>query len=132
MKDPCSKMCPMSPNLPQLFEHSPIVTTTVFDSKIHTMTFELDVVLLVLLLFGVGLLFALVLSHYKLLRKVHDLAAALPAEMTSNTDALGCGIATAALALEEVQKILQMHRPIVRDGSPISRTRLNFSKADHD
>ena len=69
---------------------------------------------------------------YKLLRKVHDLAAALPAEMASNTDALGCGIATVALALEEVQKILQIYRPIVHDGSPSSRSRLNFSKADHD
>ena len=96
------------------------------------MTFALAVVLLLLLLFGVGLLFALVLSHYKLLRKVHDLAAALPAETASNTDALGCGIATVALALEEVQKILQIHRPIIHDGSPSSRSRLNFSKADHD
>ena len=110
----------------------PSLQLSVFDSKIDTMTFALAVVLLLLLLFGVGLLFALVLSHYKLLRKVHDLAAALPAEMASNTDALGCGIATVALALEEVQKILQIHRPIIHDGSPSSRSRLNFSKADHD
>ena len=86
----------------------PSLQLSVFDSKIDTMTLELAVVLLLLLLFGVGLLVALVLSHYKVLRKVHDLAAALPAEMANNTDALGCGIATVALALEEVQKILQV------------------------
>ena len=35
-----------------------------------------------------------------------------------------------ALALEEVQKILQIHRPIIHDGSPSSRSRLNFWISD--
>ena len=35
-----------------------------------------------------------------------------------------------ALALEEVQKILQIHRPIIHDGSPSSRSRLNFWNSD--